>query len=90
MILSSLILYPAYPNPFNSTTTINYGLPHPCLVSLQIFNLSGQQVNTLFEGYKQAGFHFTNLTANNLPSGLYFVQLKVSDQVFTREVTLIR
>ena len=83
-------LLPAYPNPFNSTTTIRYNLPFPTHVSLQVYNLSGQQITTLFEGYRQAGFHSANLTASDLPSGLYFVQLKASDQVFTQKVMLIR
>jgi len=79
-----------YPNPFNSTTTIRYSLPIPTHVSLEVYNLTGQQITTMFEGYLQAGFHSTNLIANNLPSGLYFVRLKASEQVVTQKVMLIR
>ncbi|NQU05064.1 MAG: T9SS type A sorting domain-containing protein [Calditrichaeota bacterium] len=83
-------LYPAYPNPFNSTTTIRYELPSQSHVSLQLYNTFGQQVNTLFEGYRQAGFHSATLSASDLPSGLYFVRLGVSCRVFTQKVMLIR
>jgi len=83
-------LYAAFPNPFNQSTTISYSLPHPGNVSLQVYNLSGQRITTLFEGNKQPGIHSTNLTANDLPSGLYFVRLKASDQVLTQKVMLIR
>ncbi|NQU04991.1 MAG: T9SS type A sorting domain-containing protein [Calditrichaeota bacterium] len=83
-------LFPAYPNPFNSTTTIKYNLPLPSHVSLAVYNLTGQQITKLFEGHKQQGIHTTTLTANDLPSGLYFVRLKAPDQVFTRKVMLIR
>ncbi len=83
------ILFPAYPNPFNSTTTIRYGLPYPSNVSIQVYNPSGQRIGTLFEGYRQAGIHTTTLPATNLPSGLYFVQLE-SDELFTQKVMLIR
>ncbi|MDP8238095.1 MAG: T9SS type A sorting domain-containing protein [Candidatus Hatepunaea meridiana] len=79
-----------YPNPFNSTTTIRYSLSSSSQVSLQVYNLSGQLINKLFEGYKKAGIHSTNLNANNLPSGLYFIRLKASEQVFTQKVILIR
>ena len=87
---SSFILYPAYPNPFNSTTTIRYGLGKPTPTRLALYDLSGREVRTLFEGYRQAGIHVATLTANDLASGLYFVRLEASDQVFTQKVMLIR
>ena len=87
---SAFILFPPYPNPFNSTTTIRYGLPYPSNVSVKVYNLSGRRISTLFEGYRQAGIHTANLTANNLSSGLYFVRLNASDQLFTQKVMLIR
>ena len=83
-------LLTAYPNPFNSTTTIRYGLPYLTNVSLQVYNPLGQRITTLFEGHKQPGIHTTDLTANDLPSGLYLVRLKASDQMFTQKVMLIR
>ena len=79
-----------YPNPFNSTTSIKYGLPYPSHISLEIYNPSGQRITTLFEGYKQAGFHTSSLIATDLPSGLYFVRLEAAGQVFTQKAMLIR
>ena len=79
-----------YPNPFNSTTTISYGLPYPGKVSLLLYNPFGQQVSTLFEGNRQAGIYSANLTGRDLASGLYFVRLEGSGQVFTRKVLLVR
>jgi hypothetical protein len=83
-------LYQNFPNPFNSTTKINYGLPTDSYVTLDVYNLSGQVVNSLYKGYKQAGFHSTFMLANNLTSGLYFIRLNASDQIFTQKVMLIR
>ncbi|NQU04933.1 MAG: T9SS type A sorting domain-containing protein [Calditrichaeota bacterium] len=83
-------LLPAFPNPFNSTTTIKYSLPFPSHVSLQVYNTLGQQVKSLFEGCRQPGFHYTVLNAVDLPSGLYFVRLETSEQVFTQKIMLIR
>jgi len=87
---SCFVLQPAYPNPFNSTTTIKYNLPYQSNMSLKVYNTKGQQITTLFEGHEQPGIHTTTLTANNLPTGLYFLRLKASDQVFTQKVMLIR
>jgi len=83
-------LNPAYPNPFNSTTTIEYGLPYPGRVSLWIYNSLGQQITTLFEGYQKTGIHSANLNANGLPSGLYFVRLESSGQILSKEVIVLR
>ncbi|NQU05920.1 MAG: T9SS type A sorting domain-containing protein [Calditrichaeota bacterium] len=79
-----------YPNPFNSTTTIRYELPVHGQVSLQLYNILGQQITTLFEGHRQAGFHSVSLTVSDLSSGLYFVKLNAGGQVFTRKVMLIK
>ena len=83
-------LYSAFPNPFNSITTIRYGLPTRSHVTLVVYNLMGQQVASLVDGYQQPGFHSAFLNATDIPSGLYFVRLEASGQLFTRKVMLIR
>ncbi|MDP8240369.1 MAG: T9SS type A sorting domain-containing protein [Candidatus Hatepunaea meridiana] len=87
---SAFILHPAYPNPFNSSATIRYGLSTPCNVSLEVYSPLGQKITKLFAGFRQAGFYSTNLTANNLPSGLYLLRLEAADQVFTQKIMLVR
>ncbi|NQU06040.1 MAG: right-handed parallel beta-helix repeat-containing protein [Calditrichaeota bacterium] len=79
-----------YPNPFNSMTMITYSLPIASQISLQLYNLTGREVATLFEGCKQSGKHRSILTANNLPSGLYFVRLDVSGQVLSKKIVLVK
>ncbi len=83
-------LLTVHPNPFNSTTTITYGLQSPGNVTLQLYNPFGQRISTLFEGNRQAGIYTTNLTGRNMISGLYFIRLEGSGQVFTQKVMLIR
>ncbi len=80
----------AYPNPFNSTTRISYGLPVESNVSLQLYDLSGRLIQTLVAGERQAGIKTTILNAADLPSGLYFTRLSASGHVFTRKVMLVR
>ena len=89
-IPDKFILFNPTPNPFNSTTTIRYGLPYPDQISMQVYNLSGQQITTLFEGHQQPGIHTTPLNASGLPTGLYFVQMRASEQMLIQKVMLIK
>ena len=79
-----------YPNPFNSSTTIRYSLPEYADVCLRIYNLRGQEVLTLYEYEKQPGIYTATVSADNLPSGLYFLRLMALDKVQTEKVMLIR
>ncbi len=79
-----------YPNPFNSGATVSYNLPKATTVSLRLYDLSGQQVRTLIDGYNQAGAHTANLTANNLSSGLYFIKLDFDGQSQIQKIMLVK
>lgn len=87
---TTFMLYPAYPNPFNSTTTITYGLDKSALTRLALYDLSGREVMMLFEGYRQAGYNSATLTANELSSGLYFISLEAGGKISTQKVLLLR
>ncbi|MBT7788040.1 MAG: T9SS type A sorting domain-containing protein [Calditrichaeota bacterium] len=65
----------AFPNPFNSTTTITYGLPVQSDVSLQIFNTHGQLVDVLVDHEMQVGMNSIEWNANGQSAGIYFVRL---------------
>ncbi|NQU06741.1 MAG: S8 family serine peptidase [Calditrichaeota bacterium] len=83
-------LYQNYPNPFNSTTTITYSLPVASSVSLQLYDIAGRNIKTLVEGNKLAGVHRTLLEAGDLPSGLYFVRLEISEQTISSKIMLMK
>jgi len=87
---SNFTLYPAYPNPFNSTTTIEYALPFASEVSLNLYNLSGRRVETLVNGRMQAGVHRVKLDAGDMASGLYFLKLEGVGQSFTQKIMLVK
>ncbi len=71
-----------YPNPFNPTTTINFGLPQASIVTINLYNILGQQINSLFENVQMdAGIHSIQWNGKNesgalVSSGIYFLQLK--------------
>ena len=89
-ILNEFYLSAAYPNPFNSSTTIRYNLPSPSNVSLAIYDPLGNSIVSLFKGYRQAGFHNINMTAADLSSGLYLVRLEAGGEVQTQKILLIK
>jgi hypothetical protein len=67
-----------FPNPFNPTTTISFGLKLDSEVSIQIYNLQGRVVETLTSEYMQAGYHSVTWNADNFSSGVYFVKMATS------------
>ena len=83
-------LYPAYPNPFNSTTTVQYSIPYATDVSLGIYDPLGQRVMTLWDGYTQAGNYSTLLNADKLPTGIYFIELEANGVQNTRKITFTK
>ncbi len=79
-----------YPNPFNPTTTISFVLPKSGNVKLTVYNVLGQEIEKLINGYKEAGKYNINWNANNLPSGLYIYRLETENYVVSRKMTLLK
>ncbi|GAB4187633.1 MAG: hypothetical protein Kow00108_24550 [Calditrichia bacterium] len=74
--LSSYDLISNYPNPFNSSTTISYQLPENSMVTIKVFNISGQEIETIISQRQVAGYHQVKWDAGNLPSGLYIIKME--------------
>ncbi len=72
-------LFPAYPNPFNPTTTIQYSLNENGFVSLIVYDVLGRELATLVNEYKNTGIHSINFDAGFLPSGVYVYRLNVNN-----------
>lgn len=91
-MIKDYALYQNYPNPFNPSTTINYQLPEASFVQLKVFNLLGQEVATIINEYQQAGIYHSTFSASNyeLPSGIYFYQLKAGNFTATNKMILIK
>lgn len=84
-------LYPAFPNPFNSTTNLRFGLDRDTNVSLTLYDVTGRQVATLINNQRlAAGEHNVRFQAENLASGLYFVNLKDNSRSQTQRLLYIR
>jgi len=79
-----------YPNPFNPETTISFQLPVNQQVRLAVYNVLGQQVQLLVDGYMTSGRHEARFRANELPSGTYFTRLETEAGVFTKSMLLMK
>ncbi len=83
-------LEPCYPNPFNPQTTIRYQIAKTSHVLLQVYNIRGQKVKTLFNGKQPAGSYKQVFTAGALPSGIYFVRLKADGFSAQQKIVLLK
>ena len=79
-----------YPNPFNPTTTISFNLPQNEVVTLDVFNITGQKVATLVNGRMAAGRHDVLFDASDLPSGIYFYRLSAGSFQDMKRMVLIK
>lgn len=80
-----------YPNPFNSSTTISYSIPEAAFIILKIYDLLGNEIRTLVKDFQQTGNHEVKFNANDLPSGIFLYQLKVSDRFnVTKKMLLLK
>jgi hypothetical protein len=87
-----------YPNPFNPSTAIEFSLPEDVSnVTLSVYNVAGEEIAKLFNEAKSIGYYRVEFDASNLPSGIYFYQLRAgpsssSGQVFvdTKKMILLK
>ena len=79
-----------YPNPFNPSTTIDVGLPKRGVMSLKIYDVLGQLVKVVDEGYRNRGEYTYDVNMNDYASGMYFYILRQGADSMTRKMILIR
>ena len=80
----------AYPNPFNPTTNMTLGLDSDGQVSMMVYNLVGQVVDVLVDGYMNAGYHNVTWDAANVPSGVYIVKVTTGSNTSIQKVMLMK
>ncbi|MFO7840766.1 MAG: T9SS type A sorting domain-containing protein [Fidelibacterota bacterium] len=79
-----------YPNPLNPTTTISYELPEAQNIILQIFDITGRLVETLYSGYKEAGHWDVTWNASDQSSGIYIYRLTYGQRQISRKMVLMK
>ena len=87
---ATFYLYQNYPNPFNPSTKISWQSPVSSRQTVKIFNVLGKEVPTLIDEVKPAGSYEVRWNAVNLPSGIYFYQLKADSYTETKKLLLLK
>lgn len=87
---ATYVLQQNYPNPFNPTTTIRFGLPEAGDVRIEIYNIVGQKLLTLREGFTVGGYHEITFDASTFGSGVYFCKMTANNFQSIRKMILIK
>ncbi len=84
------LLDSAYPNPFNPSTVLSFELQTSSGVSLRVYDTAGRLVDTLVEGWQEAGRHEAAFDGSDLASGLYLYHLQAGEQSATGKMMLLK
>lgn len=93
--VSEFELFQNYPNPFNPSTSISFRLKTDDYVALKVFNILGQEVKTLMNGYEQSGFKVvkwdgSNNSGQQVSSGVYIYRLQIKEHVKSMRMILLK
>ena len=89
-IILSYRLEPAYPNPFNPTTTIQFSIPQTEFVTVKVYNIVGHEISTLINDELFTGNYSIKWDGSRQPSGLYLVQIESGSFIKTRKMVLLK
>jgi len=90
LLPSSTTLHSNYPNPFIANTTISYSVPTAQNISLKIYDLLGREIETLIDGFIEAGDYSIVYGADDLSSGIYFYRLEIDNHSESKVMTLLK
>jgi hypothetical protein len=79
-----------FPNPFNPSTKIRYSVPQSSYIIIKIFDILGNEIETLVDGEKNVGTYEITWFAENLPSGIYFYRHQAGSFVETKKMVLMK
>ncbi|MCX6224118.1 MAG: T9SS type A sorting domain-containing protein, partial [Bacteroidia bacterium] len=79
-----------HPNPFDRTTTFQFRLPESGLVTLSVYNIMGETIQTIVSRQYPAGEFRVDWTPENLPGGIYFYRLQAGPNLESKRMILLR
>jgi len=89
-IPKKFVLHQNYPNPFNSTTVISFEIPNPGWVAVEIYDVLGRKVKTLYSGHTEPGQYQLHFDAKDIASGVYFYVLRAEKTLIAKKMVLIK
>ena len=90
LIPHSYSIHQNHPNPFNPVTTIEYSVPKSGRVVIKVFDVTGREIRTVEDVFRQAGNYSVMFDGTGLASGVYFYRMEAGDAVQTRRMALIK
>jgi photosystem II stability/assembly factor-like uncharacterized protein len=87
---NDFLLYQNYPNPFNPKTNIQYAISNRQFVTIEVYDILGNEIAILIDEEKPAGEYEIEFNASSLPSGVYFYQLKAGSYIGTKKMILLK
>ena len=87
---ADFVLEQNYPNPFNPTTSISYSIPEYSYITIKVFDILGNEIETLVNEQKPAGSYEVTWNAVNYPSGIYFYRLQAGSFVDMEKMVLLK
>lgn len=87
---NSFVLFQNYPNPFNPNTIISWQSPAGVWQSLKVYDILGNEITTLVDEYKPVGKYEIEFSGQDLPSGVYFYEVKSGDFSDTKSMLLLK
>jgi hypothetical protein len=93
--IDKFVLYSAYPNPFNPSTTIRYALSNSSRITLKVYNILGEKIRTIVDEFQSPGeksvmWDGTNNQGKSVGSGVYLYQLQSGNEIKTKKMTLLK
>lgn len=89
-LLTEFSLEQNYPNPFNPSTTLRYSIPHESKVIIKVYDIVGNEIETLVNEEKTIGTYEVEFNSSKLSSGIYFYQMKAENYTQTKKMVLLR
>ncbi len=86
---NGFVLEQNYPNPFNPSTKIRFSIPQSSIVKLSVYNVIGEEIAVLADGFYDAGYHEVNFKSQNLPSGVYLYKLQYDGLIQMKKMLLL-
>jgi len=79
-----------YPNPFNSTVRLDFGLPEASLIVIKVYDIGGRLITTLSNDMLEAGLHLITWNAKSIGNGTYVIKLSKGEFTYVRKLTLLK
>ncbi|MBU1100024.1 MAG: peptidoglycan DD-metalloendopeptidase family protein [Bacteroidetes bacterium] len=89
-IHSNKLISSVYPNPFNSSTRLEYSLQANSKVTITLYNIVGENFKPLVNDYQSAGYYTKGITMSGLVSGIYFLKIIIGKEVTTHKLIYLK